>query len=156
MKLTPHQSSRLTPPNRHYETCDYTYAELRIYPDSQSADEITGILGISPTQSQDKGSLLVKNERTRKIPRTGWFLSSEGRVDSRDVRDHLNWLIDTLVPVADELRLLQAQDGMKMTISCTWWSATGHGGPVLWPEQMKALAELNLECSFDVYFSDSE
>lgn len=43
-----------------------------------------------------------------------------------------------------------------MTVSCVWWSALGHGGPVLWPEQMKALADLNRECSFDIYFADDE
>ena len=37
-----------------------------------------------------------------------------------------------------------------MTVQCIWWSATGQGGPTLWPEQMRLLAALNPECSFDV------
>jgi hypothetical protein len=43
-----------------------------------------------------------------------------------------------------------------MRVNCVWWSAAGHGGPTLWPEQMAALAALNLECSFDVYFFGDE
>jgi hypothetical protein len=46
--------------------------------------------------------------------------------------------------------------GTGMTVQRIWWSATGQGGPTLWPEQMRLLAELNLECSFDVSFFGDE
>lgn len=152
-----YSDSRLTAPDRQYGTCQETHAELRIYSDCTSAYRVTCALGLEPTKSQEKGSL-VKNSRgrVRMVSRTGWFLSSEGAIDSKDLRDHLDWLINKLSNVASALQVLQEQPGTKMTISCVWWSAAGHGGPVLWPEQMDALAKLNLECSFDVYFSDDE
>ena len=43
-----------------------------------------------------------------------------------------------------------------MGIDCVWRSLAGHGGPVLWPEQMKKMSRLNLECSFDIYFVNDE
>jgi hypothetical protein len=36
-----------------------------------------------------------------------------------------------------------------MSVNCVWWSKEGGGGPTLWPAQMRSLAELNLECSFE-------
>jgi hypothetical protein len=35
-----------------------------------------------------------------------------------------------------------------VSVNCIWWSRFGDGGPTLWPEQVRALADLNLECSF--------
>lgn len=149
-------NSRLTALDSEYPSCSETYAELRIYPSSHSAEDITELLGIPPTASQNANSL-IKNSRgrTRKTPRTGWFLSSEGKVNSKDLREHLNWILQKLSGSGSALMSLQ-KDNARMTVSCTWWSASGHGGPVLWPEQMRALADLNLECSFDVYFLDDD
>jgi hypothetical protein len=39
-----------------------------------------------------------------------------------------------------------------MQISCAWWSANGDGGPVLWPSQMAKMAELGVECGFELAF----
>ena len=153
MTGTMNQHSRLTPYDRQYPSCEETRAALRIYPESKSAKEITEFLGIEPTEAQDKGSLFTNSRgRTRQAPCTVWFLSSEDQISSRDLRDHLDWLLPKLLAVESRLLSLQEDKGTKMTIGCTWWSAAGHGGPTLWPEQMESLARLNLECGFDVYF----
>lgn len=85
----------------------------------------------------------------------GWFLSTGGVVASRDVRHHLDWLLERLMPARGALVALQQCAGVRMSVVCVWWSREGHGGPTLWPEQMRGLADLNLECSFDVYLSDA-
>ncbi|MBB5344470.1 hypothetical protein HDF10_002449 [Edaphobacter lichenicola] len=86
--------------------------------------------------------------RTRLGKLNAWFLSSEEYVSSRDARHHLDWLLDRLRRKAEALRDLQEKPCVKMYVSCPWWSQHGGGGPSLWPEQMRGLAELNLECSF--------
>jgi hypothetical protein len=86
----------------------------------------------------------------------GWFLSSEDKVASKDVRRHLDWLLDLIWPARLPLADLQQTSGVKIDVNCVWWSASGHGGPTLWPEQMGRLAELGLECGFDVYFFGEE
>jgi hypothetical protein len=146
-------ASRLTSPNRNYPTCERTCVVLKIYPEFLSAADVSKSLEIEPTESHDKGEKL-KNSigRTRESKRTGWFLSSEDYVDSLDLRHHLDWLISKLEPCKEHLIVLQEMEGMKMSVGCVWWSLTGDGGPTLWPEQMSALANLNLECSFDIYF----
>jgi hypothetical protein len=54
--------------------------------------------------------------------------------------------------VLKALRQLQNEQDLKMAVSCIWWSKAGDGGPVLWPEQMVVLADLNLECGFELAF----
>jgi hypothetical protein len=85
-------------------------------------------------------------------PATLWVLSSEFCVTSLDIRDHLDWLIDKLIPRKRKILELQHRDGVRMDVWCVWWSKYGEGGPALWPEQMGPLAELNLEWSIDVGF----
>jgi hypothetical protein len=151
------KSSRLTPLDDTYPTCHSTYVILKIYPAFELAADISQLLGIVPTHVQEKNDI-VQNSigKSRIIPRAGWFLSSEGQVSSLDVRDHLNWLLKKIVPAQRELIVAQEWDGILISVSCSWWSRSGHGGPTLWPEQMTMLAKLNLECSFDIYFVDDE
>ena len=153
MSIRSAESSRMTLPNPGYATCENTYAKLLIYPGSLGVSVVSDTLKIECTSAYEKGKKIVNLiGRTRVIKKSLWVLSSEGHVASRDLRHHLNWLIDKLEINRFGLAKLQRSDGLKMAVSCIWWSALGHSGPVLWPEQMKALADLNLECSFDVYF----
>jgi hypothetical protein len=149
--------SRRTPFDDEYDTCEFTYAELRVYPGKANPESVTHHLGIAPTSTMIKGKRKVNSlGRERIAPMNGWFLSSEGQVSSKDVRRHLDWLLDKLELVSDRLKEIQEQPEVRMSIECIWWSAHGHGGPTLWPEQMKKMAEMNLECGFDIYFFGDE
>ncbi len=148
----PRSASRRTPIDHDYGTCDRTCAELLIYYSRLGHEAVTELLGLEPTSSQNQGDE-IRNSigRTRIAKVTMWALSSEPFVSSKDVRAHLDWLLERLSSSHEALRDLQ-QGGAKMGVSCPWWSRGGHGGPTLWPEQMQQLADLNLECSFDVQF----
>ena len=151
------ESSRITFPDAGYSTCEDTYVKLLIYPGPHGVNEVTDVLEIKPTSTQEKGNEIVNSRGNKRVAKNSlWVLSSEQRVASRDLRDHLDWLLSKIQGSQIGLKKVQGWDGLKMTVSCVWWSAFGHGGPVLWPEQMKALADLNLECSFDIYFADDE
>jgi hypothetical protein len=93
-----------------------------------------------------------------RIPKLNvWSISSEGKVSSKDLRDHLDWLLNVLEGRRDGLFRLQAMPDVRMNVLCVWWASEGGGGPVLWPEQMQGLAMLNLECAFDFqYYGDKE
>lgn len=145
--------SRRTPYNDSYETCERTLAELRIYGNDLEPREVTERLGVEPTSSQRKDDSVTSSlGRRRTFKAGGWFLSSEDRVQSKDLRRHLDWLLALIVPRAQALRSLQEVDGIRMNVTCIWWSAAGDGGPTLWPEQMRAMADLNLECVFEIAF----
>lgn len=146
--------SRRTPYDDTYGTCAETRAELLIYPDgAATVSQITERLQLTPTDAFDAGDEKTgKSGRKRTGKKSLWQLSSEGHVQSLDVRRHLDWLLTCLGPRAASLAELQALAGVRMSVNCAWYSRVGHGGPTLWPEQMRQLAELNLELSFDVYF----
>jgi hypothetical protein len=145
-------SSHMTPLDDQYPNCERTYAELRIYGDTLDPDAITKSIGILPSSSQRRGEVRSGfRNRQRIVSVGGWFLSSEGNVESRDLRRHLDWLLARLWPAATALKNLQAQEGVRMSVTCIWWSR-GDGGPALWPEQMGRLADLELECGFEISF----
>jgi hypothetical protein len=138
-----------------YPTCARTFATLRVYPERLDPDEVTRRLGIEPSNLQRKGDPLTKSKQPVLAKTHGWFLTTEGAIESRDVRKHLDWLLERLVPRAEAVRSLQA-DGCSMDISCYWLSFSGHGGPSVRPAQMAELARLGQELWFDVYFCGSQ
>jgi len=104
---------------------------------------ITTILQVDPSKSQweDNDSAHLN----------GWFLSSKSRIDSRDVRRHVDWLLERISNKRREVLSLQSQVGIWMDVFCYWRSAQGQGGPTLSPKQMRILADLNLKIGFDCY-----
>ncbi|WP_237142816.1 DUF4279 domain-containing protein [Pseudomonas lurida] len=150
------KNSRITPVSSDYETCAECYVRLMIYPGERHPDEITNIMQVRPTLINVAGEKITNSRGlTREVKNSGWFLSSEGYVLSKDLREHIDWIVEKISPHRESLRTVQKIDGVKITLKCVWFSLLGHSGPVLWPEQMRALADLDLECSFDVYFVES-
>lgn len=135
-----------------YSTCLSTFATLRIYSQTVVPDEITRALELQPTRSLRQGEL--RGGKPSNL--NGWFLSSEGRVESRDLRRHLDWLLDQLGGGEQGTHQLTARIPGRVwaDVSCLWVSAVGHGGPTLSPKQMMRMARLGLECWFDVYLGD--
>jgi hypothetical protein len=82
------------------------------------------------------------------IWRHKWFLSTKGVTASRDVRRHVDWILDKLAGKDEALRLLR-QQGHRMDIFCYWLSADGHGGPIISRTMMQRLGELEIELGFD-------
>ncbi|QEH32954.1 hypothetical protein OJF2_14460 [Aquisphaera giovannonii] len=134
-----------------YPTCARTYATLRVYPGDIDPAAITDRLGIEPSSWQRRDEAARRAGGPPRLATVnGWFLESRGRVDSRDSRRHIDWLLDQLAPRAEAIRSLQER-GCRMDISCYWLSRSGHGGPIIPPTQMRRLAELNIELGFDFY-----
>ena len=139
-----------------YATCARTYATLCVYPPAEvDPAEVTARLGLEPTSSQRRGELRPPPSR-RAPPRawscSAWFLTSDGAIESRDGRCHVDWLLDRVGHRALTLAELRTV-GCETLLSCYWVSASGHGGPMLSPEQLGRLAECGLEVWFDVYFT---
>ncbi len=150
-------NSRITPVSNDYATCAECYVKLSIYPGGMHPDEVSEILILEPTQQNNLGETITNSlGRTRVIKQAAWYLSSELYVQSKDIREHLNWILEKINPSEIGLKQLQCNENVKMSLCCVWCSKYGHGGPVLWPEQMKNISNLNLECSFDIYFTPDE
>jgi ubiquitin C-terminal hydrolase len=128
--------------NDTYDTCNKTYVTLRLYSDRLSPQEITKFLGIEPSATFEKD--------IEKANHNAWFLTSEGSINSKDSRRHIDFLADKLLPIRERLKILASQSA-KIDISCFWSSESGQGGPTLSPQQLSKLAELEIELWFDIY-----
>ena len=136
----------------NYATCARTYGTLCIYHDDLDPEAVSSELGLLPTEAQVKG--VSPRPGSRPPARVGaWFLSSQRMLASRDVRRHIDWLLELLEPRADALKRLQ-KAGCKTVVSCYWQSAFGHGGPMLTAANMLRMANLGLEIWFDIYWLD--
>lgn len=133
-----------------YPTCEETSAVLRIFSDEIDPTEITRFLAIEPSSIQIKGERKYLNKEKYINQENGWFLDSENAVESRDLRRHLDWLLNKLNNCHNQLREL-ADRGAEITIFCPWRSALGQGGPTMDPKQMKLLGDLNIELIFEFW-----
>ncbi|MDD9951597.1 MAG: DUF4279 domain-containing protein [Zetaproteobacteria bacterium] len=137
-----------TPVDPSYSSCEQCSTSLWILSPSTTPDVWTKQLGIQPSQENYKGSSKTNSlGRTRIIKTNGWFLESEGKVHSKDLRDHLDFILEIAHPKQDVLLSLQGEKHLLMGITCSWWGAM-HCGPTLWPRQLQKIAELNLELEF--------
>jgi len=143
--------------NDAYETCDRTYAELRIYTGELNPAIITQRLGIKPSEIRQKGVLwTTPSGRERPAKKNAWFLSSEATVNSRDLRRHIDWLLTWFENKKKDFQELITIDEIQASIWIIWWSAHGHGGPTLAPKHLNALGELGIDSCFDLYFSGDQ
>ena len=131
-----------------YSACERTYATLRIYPRNAKPNEVSRLLGLNPTRISIAGE---------KSPRhvNGWFLSSQGTIESRDARRHIDWLLDQIEPTQSAFLKL-VNDDAEADIFCFWESSSGNGGPIILPHQMARLLKFNLSVGWDIWFSEHE
>lgn len=130
----------------NYAACEIVYATVRIYPGDMSPGEVSNILRIGPTKVSLVGA---KSKGRRSI--NGWFLSSEGKIYSRDSRRHIDYLLDE-IEVAEQgiLDLRELGGGNRYFLLLV--SSAGNGGPIISPKQMARLVRINIEIWFDVCF----
>lgn len=143
-----------TPYDENYGTCEYTHAWLRIMHETVNVDEVTKVLGGSPTTVQRRGDP-KKGKADQFYSKGGWYLSTEGILESKDARHHLDWLLERVGGKKQAFLKLHRRRYL-IDVCVRWDSLSGHGGPTVSPTQMHALAELEIELWFDVYVGDME
>ena len=136
---------RFTDRSPSYDTAESVRAVFRLYTDEKPPLELV--------EAVERVGGVVK---TSLPPRTKMAslaeISSENRVDSLDLRDHLDWIIPLIEAVHMEMEDCPKEVTGVAVVYVNWWSKRGEGGPAIWPEQMRKLAELDLELVIDVSF----
>lgn len=125
--------------------CSETSAALRIIEDALDPELVTRALGIEPTRSGIKG--ISPNNRGRPLPYGYWAISSEGRVDSDELEQHIVALLDLLPDFFQN----SVPAGARCEMHCSWHSATGHGGPSISAQTLTRLGIMGIELDFDFY-----
>ena len=136
-----------------YATCVETFSTLRIFSHDVEPDEITDLLGIEPTKTFCKGDLQGKTSKLKRKS-NGWFFRTEGLINSRDTRRHIDEIIECIRDKKNSIGELFNR-GCKIDLM-SYYISIGHGGPCLEPYQMKELGELNIHVWWDVYFVNED
>jgi hypothetical protein len=127
----------------NYPTCCCTSVLLYISnfskKDEDSQDYIINLLNIDESQIKTRD---LKYTRRWSCS----IFSSENEIVSKDIRRHLDWLLDIIYPKKQEILALDKKYNLQ--IWCYWHSTQGHGGPTLSPKQMGKIAELNIKLAF--------
>lgn len=91
-----------------YLSCDECYAKLLINPlNDFHPDEVSKILDFEPIEKNIIGTKITNSlGRTREIKISGWFLSSEDYVGSKDLQGYLDWLLNKIEPLSKGLMQL--------------------------------------------------
>ena len=132
-----------------WATCAETHAAFRLGGSDVNPDRVTEVLGIQPTYTYRLGDPVGRTGSRRST--SAWILSSEGQVGSKDLKRHVDWLLDKVEPRADALTRLRMEEGADADVFCLWVSKSGNGGPDLGPRQMARLAGLQLTIGLDLY-----
>ena len=75
-------------------------------------------------------------------------LSSDKMVKSKDCREHIDIILNDIIPKKEVIQNLIKQ-GALIDMSCFWLSKNGQGRPTLSPNQCQKLAKLKIDIWFD-------
>ena len=136
---------------KDYKACGRTYATIRIYHKTIASEAVTDILKIQPDDTVKAGELLALKRKARY---NVWSFTTHYKgkfAKSRDVRVHVEWLLDKLKKKKKELNEMSLA-GYDMYISCFWEGVFGNGGPVFDPAFVERFSDFPLDLDFDIYF----
>jgi Domain of unknown function (DUF4279) len=137
---------------RENPNCEITNATFRLMGDLIQPDELTVLLGIQPSFSHAKGDTLESRAGLLKH-RTGiWALESEDKLETTNLEKHLISLLDKLESVSAIILELITKYSLSVDFHCYWVSETGQGGPLISPETLMRVANLNAYLDFEIHF----
>ncbi len=132
-------------PQPEYGDSTRVYATVRLIGESLDPDAVTQVLGIFPC------STLTGDERPSLQP--GWFLSSEGSVDSAELGRHIEYLTNQLLPVRDHFIAVCAKYEIRPSLFCFAHNPSS-ASIGLDADALKDLTSLRLNYEVDLYISD--
>jgi len=116
-------------------------------------DDLSRILNVKPDDSAKPGDERRNYAGDLLAPhQEGWWkLSTEGKVQSKDINAHFNYLLDILLPHKEEILKLIANGETYFNVV---WKSTylyAGTGPIIERECINGIAALNAEIGFDIY-----
>ncbi len=128
------------------ETYGYFYVECG----DVDPGTVTALLGITPSEVYRKGDP-HPHLKDRYRSGGGWKLLSPLPQDSYFLNEHLEALVDLLLPVAEKIRTMPVD--FERGINCVGYYTRENPGFHLSRELQRKLVQLDLEIDFDEYLS---
>jgi hypothetical protein len=129
-------------------------ATLRIMGDSLDPDEVTRLLGATPTSTRIKGKPWKKAGGREHIARKGsWQLDAEDR-EPADINDQVRELLEKLT---DDLEVWSSlTHRFQVELFCGWFMHGGDEGIGVSPSTMTALSQRGIELGICIYGPPSQ
>lgn len=120
-----------------------------------SPDFVTNKLNIMPDAQSYRGEV-KRNADGQELGRnkTGyWKISSTGRVSSKDINDHFDYLLGILLPNRDSINEIARQSGAEMFFDVLWESSYlfSGTGPIISGQTICGISEFGASINFDIY-----
>jgi hypothetical protein len=131
---------------------EHAFVTFRVAGDALIPDELTDLLGIRPSRAYAKGQSYTGTGGRPLKGRTGvWFMSSDGKVDSDRLSEHINWILGKLGPKKHELGRFIGQNSVHAVLTCFWHGPAGTRPPIISNDVVTILQEIpaGLERDFD-------
>lgn len=126
------------------------YAVFMIRGESVDPDEITAVLGISPTRCKKRGDPLGKKGRTWSIGL--WNISSADLVESGNLEHHILWLLRQLEPVKEHLICFTSRDGVEVSFKVVFNLFVHEWDAHISSSLMKRIIDLNAHFKISIYY----
>jgi hypothetical protein len=87
-----------------------------------------------------------------------WMISSAGRVDSKDVNDHVKFLLAMLLPYQKALLQIIAEVKGETYFDVLWTSNYLYAGtgPIISHEVLRGMSDLGASIGFDIYEDETD
>ena len=120
-----------------YGTCTQTWCEFRVlFSDLKfEEDKLLTFTGTGLEMEEEKRA---------------WAYSTVNQMNSRDARRHCDYFLSLLDAQRTTLSTLRER-GCQFELRCIWYSKQGHGGPMFTARQLKLMAELGIDFSFEFH-----
>lgn len=129
-------------------------ATLRIFGDDLIPDELSGLLGCTPTDAYLKGSVRTLKSGREVVRKTGaWFLDAH----PTEPEDLNRQVLELLARLTDDKNVWTAlKERFELDLFCGWFMKEGNEGVSLSAASMWALGERGIELSIDIYSPPDE
>ena len=131
------------------ESGEHEYdATLRVFSERLTAAELRARLG-EPSSGWDKGDPVSKRSPGAFRRNASWLLES-GLDRTRSLSEHIEVLLDAVDARREGFDAIRPD--CEIDVFCGLWSGEAtRGGPILWPDLLARLVELELPLSLDHY-----
>jgi len=128
---------------------DHSLATLRLFGDDLVPDEITALLGASPTVSYRKDQELIGSKTdTVRIAKTGSWRLSAARREPEDLEAQI---MDILGQITQDLSVWESLSRFQPNFFCGLFMGSSNDGLLLSAEVLLSLGQRGIALGLDIY-----
>lgn len=136
---------------------DEKHAIFRLVGERLDPEAITRATGLTPDRTIRKGDPVLSRGEVVSHRRVGvWWIDSARQLPRTDnhLEDHVVWLLDLLEPLADVLRRLSEEQGLRADIGCGYYTSRWNSSFGFSAGTVGRIAKLGASLGLDIYVDE--